>query len=120
MVNKTYSLEFNKKRLLYTADRKTFLSIPYPVVYTIEFYQEAEGLLNDSDEKKAALVWGQNKIDIPIPKFMDIYKEHLVAPFFVFQLFCSGLWLLDEYWYYSLMTLGMLFMFEGTVVMQRL
>ncbi len=106
--------------MLYSADKKTFLPIPYPIADSIGFYQEAEGIANEADEKKAALVWGPNKIEIPIPKFWDIYKEHLVAPFFVFQLFCSGLWLLDEYWYYSLMTLGMLFMFEGTVVMQRL
>lgn len=76
--------------------------------------------MTEQEEKKAALVWGQNKIDIPIPKFMDVYQEHLVAPFFVFQIFCSALWLLDEYWYYSLFTLFMLFIFEGTVVMQRL
>jgi cation-transporting ATPase 13A1 len=47
-------------------------------------YEEAEGFKNESEEKKAALVWGPNKIDIPIPKFFDVYKEHLVAPFFVF------------------------------------
>ena len=39
---------------------------------------------NENEERKAALVWGPNKIDIPIPKFFDVYKEHLVAPFFVF------------------------------------
>ena len=55
-------------------------------------------------------------MDVPIPSFFDIYKEHLVAPFFVFQLFTSCLWLLDEYWYFSLMSLVMLFIFEGTVV----
>jgi cation-transporting ATPase 13A1 len=66
------------------------------------------------------LAYGPNKMSIPIPEFFDIYKEHMVAPFFVFQLFTSALWLLDEYWYYTLMSLGMLFMFEGTVVMQRL
>lgn len=65
---------------------------------------------------KANLVWGSNKMHIPIPTFMDLYQEHVVAPFFVFQLFCTLLWLLDEYWYYSLFNLGMLFFFEGTVV----
>jgi len=59
-------------------------------------------------------------MSIPIPDFIDIYKEHLVMPFFVFQLFTTCLWLLDDYWYFSLMSLGMLFMFEGTVVFQRL
>ena len=71
-------------------------------------------------KNKADLVWGSNKMHVPIPEFMDIYKDHMVAPFFVFQLFTSALWLMDEYWYYSLMTLVMLFTFEGTVVFQRL
>ena len=43
----------------------------------------------------------------------------MVAPFFVFQLFTTCLWLLDDYWYFSLMQLGMLFFFEGTVTFQR-
>jgi len=47
-------------------------------------YQEAEGIQNEQTLKKMDLVYGPNKMSIPIPDFFDLYKEHMVAPFFVF------------------------------------
>ena len=54
-----------------------------------------------------------------MPAFADLYAEHLVAPFFVFQVLCLLLWSLDDYWYYSLFTLFMLMFFEGVLCRQR-
>jgi hypothetical protein len=37
----------------------------------------------------------------------------------IFQVFCALLWLLDEYWTYTLFTLFSVVMYEATTVFQR-
>ena len=63
--------------------------------------------------------WGPNAFDIPDPTFGELFEEHYLAPFFVFQVFCCVLWSLDEYWLYSCFTLVMLLLFEATLCLQR-
>ncbi|EPQ28853.1 uncharacterized protein PFL1_03656 [Pseudozyma flocculosa PF-1] len=100
----------------------TFRRLPYPADAqpTLGQFQGSHGLTTQSEVDLALGTFGKNHFDIPMPRFADLFIEHAVAPFFVFQVFCVGLWMLDEYWYYSLFTLFMLVVFECTVVFQRL
>ena len=113
------TFEYQKKKYTFNSDKKQFQSLSYPVSQPIKDYMSAAGLDTDGFDK-ARESFGLNRFDIPIPLFMDLFKEHAVAPFFVFQVFCVSLWFMDEYWYYSLFTLFMLFLFESTLVFQRL
>lgn len=90
----------------------------YPTKGTIKAILAYSGHDNQS-AKTARAIWGGNEFDIPLPEFMDLYREHLVAPFFLFQVLCLCLWSLDEYWHYSAMTLIMLMTFEGMLCKQR-
>ncbi|KAI0281854.1 hypothetical protein BGY98DRAFT_957834 [Russula aff. rugulosa BPL654] len=118
----TYSFSYQQDTYsVHSIGPITFGLLPYPSSThpPLGNYRQPVGL------KASALpalqsMYGKNEFNIPIPSFSSLFTEHATAPFFVFQVFCVALWMLDEYWYYSLFTLFMLVVFECTVVWQRL
>ncbi|KAL4931048.1 ion-transporting P-type ATPase SPF1 [Aspergillus undulatus] len=119
----TISFLFQKRRFIYYPERKSFAPLSYILDAepkpALKQFQESEGITSKAEVERIQHHYGDNTFDIPVPGFIELWQEHAVAPFFVFQIFCVGLWMLDEYWYYSLFTLVMLVMFESTVVWQR-
>ncbi|XP_023890076.2 LOW QUALITY PROTEIN: probable manganese-transporting ATPase PDR2 [Quercus suber] len=112
--------DFRKQCFIFSKEKETFFKLPYPTKETIGYYLKSTGHGSEAKAFAATEKWGRNVFDYPQPTFQKLMKEHIMEPFFVFQVFCVGLWCLDEYWYYSLFTLFMLFMFESTMAKSRL
>ncbi|KAL9057461.1 MAG: hypothetical protein Q9162_002298 [Coniocarpon cinnabarinum] len=117
------SFLFQKRRFLFNDKTQTFTPLTYALDAEpkplIGDFQKSRGIDSKAELERIQHHYSDNQFDIPVPTFVELFKEHAVAPFFVFQVFCVGLWMLDEYWYYSLFTLFMLVAFESTVVWQR-
>eukprot|EP01104_Vermistella_antarctica_P000712 TRINITY_DN10837_c0_g1_i1.p1 TRINITY_DN10837_c0_g1~~TRINITY_DN10837_c0_g1_i1.p1 ORF type:complete len:1312 (-),score=284.26 TRINITY_DN10837_c0_g1_i1:16-3951(-) len=113
---------FSYQERVYIYDQKLrqFVKRPYPTQKSVGDYLSAVGYKDQAVKESMIAFYGGNKFDLPSPTFRDLYQEHAVAPFFVFQMFCVGLWCLDEYWHYAVLTLVLLLFFEGTVVKSRL
>jgi cation-transporting ATPase 13A1 len=90
-----------------------------PVDMPLEYYTDSKGLTSDSEVDRAVERWGKNHLAVPIPSFLELLQMQLVSPLAMFQVFCALLWLLDEYWTYTMWTLGSVVVFEATTVFQR-
>mmetsp|Transcript_357 Transcript_357/g.813 ORF Transcript_357/g.813 Transcript_357/m.813 type:complete len:1571 (-) Transcript_357:629-5341(-) len=64
--------------------------------------------------------YGDNSLKVPLPTFLSLYKEQLMGPVTVFQVFTVLLWLMDEYWKYALFSACSLLMFEATTAFSRI
>lgn len=52
---------------------------------TFEYYSKASGHGSEAKQLAAFDRFGPNVVDVPLPAFSELMKEHLIAPFFVFQ-----------------------------------
>lgn len=115
------SLIFQQRRFVYDYSKGVFSPPLFEVdseEVQIKTFKHSHGLKSDNIETLVRR-YGENRFDIPVPTFLELFIEHAVAPFFVFQVFCVLLWVMDDLWYYSLFSLFMLVSFECLTVFQR-
>ena len=119
--NNIIKTELEKVLYVYNEEKKEFYR---PKLEMLKKNKVGEFLsvepIKFDDVSKLRAKFGENRMKIPIPSFFSLYKEHIVAPFFVFQLFCILLWVFDDYGLHSFISLVMLCVFEMTVVGQRI
>ncbi len=111
---------FYHRRYVYDRRHRIFVKLRCDTALTGENFRSSVGLRTKGEIEIQTAKHGKNKFDIPTPEFIELYKEQLMSPFTVFQLFTSGLWLLDYYWMYALFTLVMICVMELVTVWQRL
>jgi len=113
-------LAFVFQRLRYELDDDGTVSpLKCPVDLSLSEYATWGGL-SDREVKLRKEHYGLNQLSVPPPKFLDLYKEQLVSPIVVFQVFCAILWALDEYWQYTVFQLISILMLESASVFQRI
>jgi predicted P-type ATPase len=85
-----------------------FCPVRYPIDLPLSFYTTWKGYTNLSSTVCASQVYGSNAMQLQLPSF------------FLFQFFCVILWSLDEYWYYAILTLVAIIIFEATMAYNRI
>lgn len=111
---------FQKTKYIFDTETTKFVTTSFPCDEKISHYKQWKGYTDQRELQLVEKKFGRNELEMVIPQFKELFIERMTAPFFVFQTFCVGLWCLDEFWYYALMTLCMLVIFEIVLVKHQL
>lgn len=65
--------------------KESFARLEFPSEGSFQAYLGCRGLRDEAAVEVAMERWGRNVLDIPMPAFLELFAEHAVAPFFVFQ-----------------------------------
>uniref|UniRef100_A0A0N5BEH5 Cation-transporting ATPase n=1 Tax=Strongyloides papillosus TaxID=174720 RepID=A0A0N5BEH5_STREA len=113
-------IDFQKVIYVYDSEKKRFNQLTFDNNRSFNYFNSWVGLTSEVIIKETKLKFGDNKMEMVVPSFMELFIERATAPFFVFQVFCVGLWCFEDLVYYSLFTLSMLAMFEMLIVKQQM
>ncbi|GBG27063.1 Manganese-transporting ATPase 1 [Hondaea fermentalgiana] len=85
----------------------------------LESYVKSRGLSSQAEVANQRARYGVNVLEMEPKTIPALIKEQLLAPLAIFQFFSAALWLMDEYWQYTIFNLITIFMMEGMTAFQR-
>lgn len=79
------TFEFHRRKYVFDDRADTFLKIRCRVDRPLGFYRRWHGLPTEDAVESARLMYGPNRFEMEMPKFLDLYKTQLLSPFTIFQ-----------------------------------
>ena len=110
---------FHRQKFLVVEGGTVVTEVVCPTDGRLEEYHASKGLSTARQAEVALERYGDNSLNIPTPSFVELYKEQIMGPVPVFQIFCASLWLLDEYPKYALFNMFSILSFEASTVFGR-
>ena len=83
-------LEFDYRKMRFECDMERFVfeKVRFPTRDPIVSYLTSNGFKADADALGALEKWGANRVEVPVPQFLMLLQEQMIAPFFCFQVSC--------------------------------
>lgn len=79
------AFEFHRRKYVYDRRSETFVKIRCRVDRPLSFFKRWRGLPTEDAVESARLMYGTNRFEMEMPKFLDLYKAQLLSPFTIFQ-----------------------------------
>lgn len=115
------TFEYHRRRYYYNVETETWCKIRCRTAnLPLAFLATWSGFPATHQLVAGQIRFGPNMFKVKHPTFLELYQKQLLNPFSVFQVFCVLLWAIDDYIIYSMFSLFMVLVFEGTVVFQRI
>jgi cation-transporting ATPase 13A1 len=111
---------FQRQRFELNEATNTLEELDCSIDKPIGEYAKAQGIGSTKEVDEIRARYGNNDLNIPLPKLQDVFSKQMLGPIPVFQILCTGLWLMDEYWNYALFNIFSICMFEGSTAFGRL
>jgi manganese-transporting P-type ATPase len=115
-------MDFQRQRYFFDATARPkprFACAEAPTSNSISSYVAARGMTSAEEVLQLTEVWGKNHISVQTPTFLQLLRLQLLSPIATFQFFVAFLWLLDEYWTYTMWNIVTVVMLESSTVWQR-
>jgi hypothetical protein len=115
-------MDFQRQRYFFDAHARPlprFACAQAPTSLPISSYMAALGFKSLEEISQGTEVWGKNHISVQVPTFLQLLRLQLLSPIATFQFFVAFLWLLDEYWTYTMWNIVTVIMLESSTVWQR-